>query len=150
MIGIKLVDGNGTQKLASVNVDGVLAVGNLKPTESENQQLNLANTAFNFVKVKSKEKFVLTGVIINADRFVSANGADVVIYAANTADSITPLKIIFELDILRNQTIPILGSGQFEIGSGLFLNAKTTSGNINVTMLGYFLPATDPGGIEAL
>lgn len=139
MIAIKLQDGQGTSNVAKVNSDGVLAVGPLKSSIPISQELDVINTPFNFFRAKEEEKFVVTDIIINADNFVSINGADVTIYEANSVTSLTILKTIIQIDIGRSQTVPITGL-QLDVSAGVFINAQTDSTNVNLTIAGYFVP----------
>jgi len=100
--------------------------------------MNVADTAFNFYIAKTKQRFVIVGLILNTNKDIGVNGAIIDIYEANTNDSTTIDKQILKLNLLKNQTttvIPIL----FGVTEGKFVNGKTDDTIVNVSIVGYYI-----------
>ena len=137
-IPIILQDGRGTRSTAKVDPNGILAVGPIKSSTPKFNELDVIDTAFNFFEPVAGQRFVITGAIINATRTISVNGAVVEIYESDSVTSTTILKDLLTIDIGRGVTVPILPL-QLDVAPGVFINAKTDSVDVNVTIAGYFL-----------
>lgn len=145
MIGIKLIDGKGSNSTAKVDPNGVVAVGPLKSSIPVFKQINIVDTAFNFFEAVGGMRFLITSVVINATRSTSVNGSLVEIYEANSATSTVVVKDLLTIDIARSATVPILPL-QLDVAPGAFINGKAGSVDVNVTIAGYFLE-DNTGGV---
>ena len=96
-------------------------------------------TAYNLAVPKDENSFIITGIIVNADKNVSAtNGADIRIYEANTDTSISETKLLFTLNLLKNDSEVITGI-LIKTTEGRYINSDTDDATVNITLLGYYL-----------
>ncbi len=98
------------------------------------------NTPLNLVRAVASQKLIITGLIVNTNRDIGVNGALVEIYEASDDSTATVDKAILSFDLTKNQTVvtsPLL----FETTAGKYINAKADDSNVNVTILGYFVPS---------
>ena len=141
-VPVRIEDGSGgTSRQVKLTNLGELLTRAFDYSTSGFQQLDTANTAFNFVESKGKQFFLLTDVILNGDQFVSVNGANVTIYEADSATTTSILKTIITVNVGRNQTVQLTGL-QLDGNAGVFINAQTSSTNVNLTIAGYFVPVS--------
>ena len=140
MIGVKLQDGQGTSNVAKVSDNGILAVGQLSPSSSNTQTMDVVGAPFNLVVPKSGQKFIVTGLIINGTRSVSVNGARIQVFSAPAVDSAVIITAGVTLDVNRNETIVLIPI-EIEIPAGVIINATTDSATVNLTVLGYYANA---------
>jgi hypothetical protein len=100
--------------------------------------------ANNLVEARASEQFIVTGVIIEADRNIGNTGADTVIYEATASDSTVQSKILFSADILKqtNFAPPIPDAGiKVAQGSYVNVNRDATAGTVRAFLYGYFIPS---------
>jgi hypothetical protein len=139
-IPVRIEDGTGgTSRQVKLTELGELLTRAFDYSSSGFQKLDVINTAFNFVEARGREMFLLTDVILNGDQFVSVNGANVTIYEAASATTTSILKTIITVNVGRNQTVQLTGL-QLDGTAGVFINAQTSSVNVNLTIAGYFVP----------
>lgn len=136
-IAVKLVDGGETSNLVKVTPQHQLVVGPLQFSETTQQDLDTIDTAFNFVKSKAGRFFTLTGFIVNTAKSIDINGATIEIYETSAEDSTTVDRQIYKFDLTRQQIVTLTGKN-IMITEGKFLNAKTDSATVLVTIDGYF------------
>ena len=111
----------------------------LQFSSAEKISLLVDDTPVNIVKPRSGQKMIITGLIVNTNRDIGVNGAEIKIYEAVDAATATALKEIMTFDLVKNQTVvtaPLL----IETGEGSFINAVADDSNVNVTLLCYFVP----------
>ena len=95
------------------------------------QNMNSADTAFNFFDSKAGFKFVIN---------VGVNGAVVDIYEA-TADNTTTIDTQILKFEMQKSTSKVLTSLNFiTTDEGKFINAKTDDTNVLLTISGFFIP----------
>lgn len=141
MIGYYLVDGTGKKSRAKVTGNGELVTSPIAYDEAEYRALDEINTAYNFYAPTSGKRFVITGLVLKADKQVSSTvDADVVVYEAGEATSTTASRTIFQMamvegDLLALNPINILTT------EGVYINAKTTDDDIHVNIMGYYINA---------
>jgi len=99
--------------------------------------LNATGTAFNHVVPKSGEKFIITGLIINADKNVTGS-AVVEFYEADSPINTTASKGLVTIDVPKNETVVITGINM-ETSQGVYLNSKTDDATVNFMVLGHFV-----------
>lgn len=100
--------------------------------------LNAVDTAFNLVVPQPFKSFIVTGLIINADKNVTGS-AVVQIYPADSPTSRTALADGVVIDLPKNETVTIVPL-PLKIDQGQWINAETDDATINISLLGYFLP----------
>lgn len=98
-------------------------------------------SAANLYAASPTEQLVLTGIVISGNRSIAAAGDVVEVFEAPASDSATQDKLLFSVDIARQQVVPVLGL-QSLITQGKFLNVDRadTNGAISVTAFGYYVP----------
>jgi len=137
---IKIKDGMGSGSFTKVSSVGQLITSPFAYDESVFKEFDVAATAFNFFRPKSGEQFVITGIRIKADRFVSnTTDAEVIIYEADSDLTITVDKILTQEALIRGEDATLIPINIL-VGTSKFVNAKTSDPSIFITILGYFIP----------
>ena len=131
----RIIGGSGAT--AKVTNSGELVVAPLSYDEVANQTLDSANVAENFFAPKSQQQFVVTTILLNADKSVTT---DVVVdvYETDSLTSTTIDKAILHFEILKNGQRNITGL-RLLISAGVFINAKADDANVNITIMGYYI-----------
>ena len=130
---VKGINGN----LATISNEGEIFT-RLRFSSAENVTLVSDNVALTLVKPRSKQKMIITGIIVNTNRDVGVNGAIIEVYEATDANSTTVAKAILKFDLIKNETVvtsPIL----IETQAGRYINTKASDSEVNVTLLCYFV-----------
>lgn len=137
---IKSGGGDGFE--AKVNELGqLLVLDGLSYSEAYPVQVSAINTAFNLVKPRPDRRFVITAIILDADKSVSGTtAATVEIYEASSITDLAGSKSILSLEMLKNTNRIVTGISLI-ITQGEWLNIKTTDDNIAATVLGYYVDA---------
>lgn len=139
MIQVKLNDGTGAGHTVKVTHTGELVTVRGNYDQTFQDSMTSINTAYNLIVPKTANQFIITGIVINADKNVSAtDGAVVEVYEAADATTTTATKTILTLNIGKNSTIPLTGI-LIQTTRGTFLNAKTDDATVNITLLGYYI-----------
>ena len=139
MIDTKISDGSGGGHLARVTHTGELVTVRGNYDSTFNAAMTSINTAYNLVTPKSGFQFIVTGIVLNADKNVSAtDGAIAELYEATTDTTTTASKTLLTLNIGRNTTVPLTGI-LIQTTKGVYVNAKTDDATVNITLLGYYL-----------
>ncbi len=100
------------------------------------QNMATAATAYNFVEPKQDQFFVITGILLQANKNVNATTGQIVdIYEA---DSATIAKSIIEVEMVKNDRIPLIGLN-IRVRAGFFVNGKTEDDDILATVTGYYV-----------
>lgn len=100
-------------------------------------------TAYNLVEPKDQSTFVITALIINADKNVSAtDGAVVVLLEGDSTTDTSGTKTLLTLNIGKNETSVITGI-LINTTRGKYLNVTTDDATVNITLLGYYLEADE-------
>ena len=129
----------GTKDGAGVTPRGQLVVGPLAFSKSYFNQIGVEDEVFNFVGPVAGMQFVITGILISADRSVSvANGAIVRIYTADAIDSNVPVESILTTQINRNTSIALPGLNLIT-DPAVWINADSDDTDIYITILGYYV-----------
>lgn len=139
MIDTKISDGSGGGHLARVTHAGELITVRGNYDSTFNAAMTSINTAYNLVTPKSGFQFIVTGIVLNADKNVSAtDGAIAVLYEATSDTTTTASKTLLTLNIGKNTTVPLTGI-LIQTTKGVYVNAKTDDATVNITLLGYYL-----------
>ncbi len=138
-IGFHIIDGSGKKTLVKVsNNNEILVVNQFQ--SAEKITLVSDNVVVNILKPRPNNQIIITGLIVNTNRDVGVNGAIIEIYEASSASSSTIQKSILSFDLTKNETVvtsPVL----IQTTEGVFINAKASDSEVNITVLSYFAPA---------
>lgn len=123
----------------TVTPSGELVVAPLHYDETSFNEITPANTGLNFYEPLPGKQFVITAVLLRADKNVS-NTADatVVIYEADSTDSTTVDKTLIQFAVVRDDIITSTPL-RILVAVGKFINAKTTDASIHMTITGYYI-----------
>jgi len=139
---IIIKDGN-SGITAKVTKFGQLVVSTLQFSTPINKNLNVIDTAFNFVQPEQDHSIVITDIIVSADNSVSNTApAEIEIYQATEPDTTTILEGIISPRLTRADNLSLNGLNLI-IPEGRFVNAKTNDNNVLVTIMFYIVPAED-------
>jgi len=136
--------GNGSQQV-KVNEAGELLISDGPYDASEFRELDLTNTAYNFFGPRGREQFVITGFLMYGDKQVnSSTNATVVIYEASESDSTTEDRILVQVEVGQNQSIPFPNI-RILCSKGVYINAKTDDDDIHMTIFGHYVDLMGKG-----
>jgi len=138
MVKFNLESGNGNGRLARISRNGELTVRALEYSETSFQNMAVDDQAYNFYEPIVGTRFVITGIVADADRNVGVNGASVIVYEAISATTITIAKTLFQFDMAK-QTSKVLLPLNTQTNPGVFINAKMDDNNVLMTIMGYFI-----------
>ena len=127
-------------KQADVSNQGELITRAFAYSDPQFKNMDLVDTAYNFFVARTSFRFVITGIILDANRNVGANGASVIIYEATTATTITVSKTLFEFDMVKQSSkvlVPLL----VQTTEGVFVSGKTDDDDVLATVMGYYISA---------
>lgn len=138
MIKVNVIDGSGSGRAARVNSLGQVVVGPLASSEPFFNILETDDVPVGIIQAKAGEQFIVTSLLVNTSRDVSVNGALVEIYESDEFGSANVTKNLLSLDLARLIAIPF-NPVNFEVTSGAFVNAVSSSTNVSVTISGYYV-----------
>jgi hypothetical protein len=129
---------SGSQHV-KVNAAGELLVSDGPYDLAQFNELAANNTAYNYFGPRGREQFVITGFLIYGDKQVtSATNATVVIYEASAPDTTTEDRILVQVEVGQNQSIPFPNI-RILCNVGVYLNAKTDDDDIHMTIFGHYV-----------
>jgi hypothetical protein len=98
--------------------------------------MNSTNTAFNFFIPKSEFDLHITSILFDTP----AQGAVIDIYEASSTTSTTIVKQILKITLSSKGFFPIIFpfGGFIPIAEGAFLNAKTDTATVNMTIIAHY------------
>ena len=135
-----LEDGRGTQNKAKISSRGQLAVGPLDFSTAYSVEANVNDTAFNFVPPIAGQRFVITDILLYANKGVGAGDATVELYEA-TGDTVTTVTtVILNIEMLKQTSRDITGINLI-CTEGLWINIKTNDNTVFATIMGYYVEA---------
>jgi hypothetical protein len=131
--------GGDSNEAASVTTYGELRVSQYDYSTSYFQTFATAATAYNFVPPIQNQFFVITAIILQANKNVNATTGQVVdIYEATSATSTTIDKKLVEVEMIKNDRIILTGLN-IKMNEGKFLNGKTEDDDVLATVAGYYV-----------
>jgi len=131
--------GNGNE--AIVTHRGQLVTAPLSFSEAYTATVNATGTAFVIAPAKVNKRFVITGILLDADKNVSANTAGTIdLYETTDAASTTATKTILSIEMLKNTNRALTGLNLI-VTENVWLNIKTSDATIYATILGYYVEA---------
>jgi len=137
-----VIKDNNSGISAKVTKFGQLVVAPLQYSTPVADEIDLANTGFNFVGPEQDKSIVITDIVLSADRNVGVNGADVVVYEASDTVTLTEDQIILDVDMVKQTTLAVNGLNLI-VPEGKFVNAKSDDVNVKITIMFYRVPAED-------
>ena len=138
-----VIQDNDSGLTVRVTKFGELVVAPLQYSTPKSDNLNVIDTAFNFVQPQQDRSIVITDIIVSADNSVSnVVPAEVEIYEAITADTTTIDIGIVSPRVVRADNLALNGLNLI-VPEGKFVNAKTNDNNVLVTIMFYRVPAED-------
>lgn len=136
--------GNGSQQV-QVNEAGELLISDGPYDLAVFNELGTINTAYNFFGPKGREQFVITGFLMYGDKQVnSSTNATVTIYESSQADSTTEDRVLVQVEVGQNQSIPFPNI-RILCNKGIYLNAKTDDDDIHMTIFGHYVDLNGKG-----
>ena len=125
--------------IAEVTESGELVTAPKAYSDSVFLALTSINTAYNFYTPEPHKQFVITGFNIKADRGVSTTvAAEVIMYEADTVDSTTVVKTLFQDAMVRGERTGLTNTNIL-VNVGKWVSIKTTDNNIYATIFGYYI-----------
>ena len=136
---VNLVGGGGKTR-AVVSQFGQLITAPLSFSQAISVDLDTPSTVFNLVKPKHKHTIIVTDIILSTGKDVGVNGANITVYAADTAEDLQTAdnaKTIFRTEIVKNVFAPLTGLN-LGIRQGRFISVTTSAAVVFSTIMFYF------------
>lgn len=138
MLPVEIVDSG---KSAKVTSRGQLITAPIEYSSAYNATLDVAATAYNLVLPKAGKRFVITDLLMYANKNVdNVTEAAVVLYEASSEISTTVAAEIVSTEMLRSATRDFIGLNLITSES-VHINAKTSDDDVFVTLMGYYIDA---------
>jgi len=134
---IHIIDGRGTKQRVMVTSLGQLVTAPISYDEVKTISLNVDDAGFTFYKPKAGEQFVVTAILLTADKNVTTD-CIVEIYESAAEDSNVVSGSVLSLEMLKNTGRDITGLN-FVASEGVYINGKTDDNNVSVTIMGYYI-----------
>ncbi len=129
-----------TGQPARITQHGQLVTSPIAFSTPVTKDINVIDTAFNFVAPEDGLSTVITGIFVGADKNVSnTTPAEVEIYTANADDSTTVITSILQPRVIRSENVPLTGLNLL-VGEGIWINGKTNDAGILLTVMFYKVP----------
>ena len=130
--------GNGSQQVA-VNAAGELLISDGPYDLAVFNELAAINTAYNFYGPRGRDQLVITGFLIYGDKQVSSTtNSTVVIYESAAPDSATATRVLVQVEVGQNQSIPFPNI-RILCNYGIYINAKCDDDDIHMTIFGHYV-----------
>jgi hypothetical protein len=140
MINTKII-GSSSNYVANVTDRGQLVVAPISYSNFYSITASVINTAYNVVPPKSYKKFVITDMIIAADRDVSStNGAIISVYEA-TGPTVTAVSRLLYQDEITKLGRAIITGMNIITSENIWINLKTDDSSVRINMGGYYVIA---------
>ena len=133
MIQVLLAGRDG--RIVRVLPSGQIAVAPVHFSRPASIKLDVAGQAYNFASAAPGKKFVITEIVLTADKNVTTD-ALVEVYEASAPDTASVDKTIFKIEMLKNTSIVLTGL-HWSVTSGKYLNAKTDDDDVYATIAHY-------------
>jgi len=129
-----------TGQPARITQHGQLVTSPIAFSTPVTKDMDIIDTAFNFVVPEDGLSTVITGIFVSADNGVSnVVPAEVEIYTANSAVSTTVITSILQPRVIRSDNVPLSGLNLL-VGEGVWINGKTNDIGILLTVMFYKVP----------
>jgi len=128
--------GGGNKIPAGVTTFGQLVVAPLDFSRPATARLLVAGAVVNLIEPKQGHSIVITDIMVSTSKDLGPNGANITVYEADTAITLTSLEDIFETEIVKNTFVPITGLN-LGVPQGRFVNIVTNDANVFATVMFY-------------
>jgi hypothetical protein len=139
MISVGVKDGK-THHTACVTERGQMVVAPLDFSKFYLNTATVNDTAVNVVLPKPNKRFVITAIILGADKNVGAGGATVDLFEATGPTVSTITTSILEDEIAKSTTRVLTGLNII-VTEGVWVNVKTDDNNVRANISGYYVDA---------
>ena len=137
-VKFRVEDGFGSEVCAAVSSRGELITSPIEYSSGFTVEANVIDTAFNFVGPQAGMRFVITDILLYANRDVGINDAEVVVYEATGAAVTTVSLTLLEVEMLKQSARDITGL-RLLVSEGVWVNIKTNDNTIFGTIMGYYV-----------
>jgi len=138
-LDVKIQDGGGKGFGAKVSKWGIQATGPIEFSESYPVTASVANTAYNFISPIAGKQFIVTDILLYANKGVGAADATVEIYEADADNTTVVSKSVLLTEMLKQTSRDLIGLNLI-VSPGKWLNIKTDDNTIFASVLGYYVP----------
>jgi hypothetical protein len=134
----EITDGSGNDYKAQVTKYNQLVTAPVDYSQAYAVTASVINTAYNYVPPVQGKRFVVTDILLYANKDVGVNDATVDLYEADGATETTVTKSVLSLEMLKQTTITLTGLNMI-VSEGKWLNLKTDDNTIFSTVMGYYV-----------
>jgi hypothetical protein len=132
-------DGHGEGNRVKVSSRGQLVTAPLDYSTLHSVTLAVAGTVYNLALPVSGKQFVITDLILYADKNVGTNDASIEIFGAGDGPTgVNALGSLIELELPKKNSLVLTGLN-IVIGKGLWLNATTNDNIVYINIAGYYV-----------
>jgi len=135
---VQIKDGSGSGTNAKVTPIGQVVTAPYAYDDVSTKTLDVDDTAVNFYLPKAGQQFVVTTILLTANKNVTTD-CTVVIYEADDPTETTVTKTILNIEMLKNTSRDITGMNLL-VSKGKFVNGKTDDDDVFCTIMGYYIP----------
>jgi hypothetical protein len=96
------------------------------------------NTAVNLIIPKTRKNFIITDIVLYANKFVGASDAAVELYEAAGPDVLATTNTIILQEMQKNTNLVLTGLNII-VTEGLWVNLKTDDDDIFANIAGYYV-----------
>ncbi len=126
--------------IAMVTRQGQVITAPIAYSGAYNAEANLDDTAFNLVVPIAGKRFVLTDILLYANKGVGVNDATVQLYEATAPDTTTVYRAILTFEMVKQTARDFTGLNLI-CSEGRWINIKTDDNTIFATVTGYYIDA---------
>lgn len=129
----------GTKKYAKVTARGQVITGPIATSKFYNAVADTDNVSVQLVEPKSDQAFIITAIVLYANKGVGANDATVELFHCSASDVNSGVNIIKQ-EMLKQTTLPLLPL-EIEISAGRWIKVVTDDNSIFCNLAGYYVDA---------
>jgi spore germination protein YaaH len=138
-IDTRLIDGRGTGQGARITAQGQLVVAPADFSESATQTMGTNDTPVNFWGPIQKKNFIITDILLYANKNVGAADATVTLYESTDGPATaTQSKVILQTEMLKQTSRDLIGLN-IRVTEGSWVNGVTDDDDIFATVAGYYI-----------
>lgn len=138
-IEIQLVDGRGSGGRACVTSEGQLIVAPAKFSTASSATMTTDDTPVNLWGPMAGKKFIITDILLYANRNVGVNDATVSVYeSTDGAATATQSKVILTTEMVKQRSRDFIGLN-LEVTAGSWVNVVTDDDDVFITIMGYYI-----------
>lgn len=138
-IDTRITDGRGTGQTARITAQGQLVVAPADFSESSTQTLGTNDTPVNFWGPVVNKNFIITDILLFANKNVGAADATVTIYESTDGPATaTQSKVILQTEMLKQTSRDLIGLN-IRVTEGSWVNGVTDDDDVFATIAGYYI-----------